>query len=402
MFYLLDILLKLTIFLRYFEKGVVFSLEIWYTFNYIIRKKDGTGGFFMKKRIFIGSSSESLDVAHTIQENLERDFECTIWTQDVFKPSEYTLESLEETLDIFDYGVFVFSPDDELTIRGENSRSIRDNVLFEFGLFVGHLGREHVFFVVPRDAPSLHIPSDLVGITSLSYNAKRTDGNLVAALGPTCNKIAKEIKSRESYFIQLVRSKYDIMSNKYPLKRSIRYLDTACVFDSRTSFDNCIGIQRVFAQANEIKAVGISLNSIIINWGTNQLMRLIRDSNCKVTLLFLDPDGISTKERERDEQLPEGTIAQLTKTNINLVKKAISGLETNGDKLIFRIYDKMPFINMYIINNEIIILQHYLSGLRGQDSPVYVIRDEGNETGLFRLYNEIFNKIWDEAVALNE
>jgi hypothetical protein len=356
----------------------------------------------MRKRVFIGSSSESLEIAHIIQENLEMDFECTVWNQDVFKPSEYTLESLEETLDVYDYGIFVFSPDDEVTIRGEEYRGIRDNVLFEFGLFVGRLGREHVFFIVPKEARALHIPSDLVSITSLSYDANRTDKNWNAALGPACNKIRKEIKSRENNAIQLARNKYDIINNKYPSIRSIRYLDTACVFDSRTSFDNCIGIQRIFSQSKEIKAVGISLNSIILNWGTANLTHAVRNTGCQIKMLFLNPDCKVTKSREKDESLIEGTISQLTKTNINLLKKAIMELGCEGDKLSYRVYSKVPFINMYIINNEIIILQHYLSGLRGQESPVYVIRDEGNETGLFHLYNTVFDRVWDGAVTQND
>jgi hypothetical protein len=354
------------------------------------------------KKLFIGSSSESLDIAITIQENLERDFECTVWTQDIFKPSEYTLESLEDTLDFFDYGIFVFSPDDELTIRNEEQRSVRDNVLFEFGLFVGRLGREHAFFLLPRGVESIHVPSDLAGVTSLSYDPNRTDNNLNAALGPACHKIKKEINSRESSAFQLARDKYDIINNKYPTRRSVRYLDTACVFDSKTAFDNCIGVQRIFSHADEIKAIGISLNSILMNWGTNNLVKLVRERKCCIKLLFLEPNSTSTKLREKDEALIEGTISQVTSTNINLLKKVIGELGDDAKYLTYKVYDRMPFINMYIINNKIIILQHYLPGKRGQESPVYVIRDEGNETGLFCSYNEIFNQLWNEAIVANE
>ena len=355
----------------------------------------------MKRRIFLGSSAESLHIANIIQENLERDFECTVWTQDIFRPSEYTLAALEEALDVFEYGIFVFSPDDKLTIRNEEFNSIRDNILFEFGLFVGRLGRENTFFVTPRDNINFHLPSDLIGVTPLSYDANRTDRNLNAALGPACNKIKKEIERKEKYTVQIVRNQYDILNNKYPLRRSIRYLDTACVFDSRTSFDNCIGVQRIFSQAKDIKAIGISLNSIIMNWGTNNLIQLIQETNCRIMFLLLDPNSSATKLREINESLFEGTIAQVTQTNINLLKRTIIELGDNGNKLAYRLYDTTPYINMYIIDNKIIILQHYLSGLRGQESPVYVVRDEGHETGLFNTYNALFKRTWEEAKISN-
>lgn len=356
----------------------------------------------MKKRVFIGSSAESLYISKNIQEIMEREFECTVWDQDIFKPSEYTLEALEEVLDCFEYGIFIFSPDDKLIIRNEEFYSIRDNILFEFGLFVGRLGRENTFFIIPRNNGKIHLPSDLVGVTLLSYDATRSDNNLNAALGPACNKIVKQIRSSESAISQIARNQYDILNNKYPLKRSIRYLDTACVFDSRTSFDNCIGVQRLFSQASEIKAMGISLSSITLNWGRNNFTRLIKDSKSQISLLFLDPNSDSTKMREIDELLPQGTISQVTQTNLNIINQIIKELGNDQNRLRYRLYNKYPYINMYIIDNKIIILQHYLSGLRGQEAPVFIIRDEGNDNGLFRCYNALFQKTWEEAQQPNE
>ena len=66
----------------------------------------------MKPRIFIGSSIEALDVAYAIQENLIYDSNSTVWTQGIFKISNNSLDDLNNALNNFDFGIFVFKPDD--------------------------------------------------------------------------------------------------------------------------------------------------------------------------------------------------------------------------------------------------------------------------------------------------
>jgi predicted nucleotide-binding protein len=95
-----------------------------------------------KPRAFIGSSSESLGVAYAVQQNLADDVEAVVWNQGVFELSLSTIESLTKSLANTDFGIFVFSPDDIARIRGTDAHTVRDNVSFEFGLFVGRLGRE--------------------------------------------------------------------------------------------------------------------------------------------------------------------------------------------------------------------------------------------------------------------
>jgi len=140
-----------------------------------------------KPRVFIGSSSEGLGIAEHLQLGLERAAECTIWSQGVFGLSRGNLENLVEAASQYDYAVLVLTPDDLITKRGRTENSPRDNVLFEFGFFMGALGREHTFMVHCHD-DSLELPSDLAGVARATFG-KRTDGNLEAALGPVCTRL---------------------------------------------------------------------------------------------------------------------------------------------------------------------------------------------------------------------
>ena len=147
----------------------------------------------MKPKLFIGSSSERLDIAYAVQENLERFVEATVWTQGIFDLSKTTIESLMDVLEETDFGLFVFAPDDISLIRSAEKSIVRDNVIFELGLFVGRLGRERAFIVHSADISDFHIPTDLLGITPAIYQSDRTDGNIVAALGPACSRVQRSI-----------------------------------------------------------------------------------------------------------------------------------------------------------------------------------------------------------------
>ena len=124
----------------------------------------------MRPRLFIGSSSEGLDVARAIQAAVYYDAEPIVWSQGVFGLSGGTLETLVQGSDQFDFAVFVLTPDDLVIKRRVRGNAPRDDVLFELGLFMGKLGRERTFFVYCQ-ADHLLIPSDLAGVTGAAYLA---------------------------------------------------------------------------------------------------------------------------------------------------------------------------------------------------------------------------------------
>lgn len=146
-----------------------------------------------KPKIFIGSSVEGLNIAYAVQQNLKHDAEITVWDQGVFELSQTIIESLIAILEKCDFAIFVFSPDDITRIRKKQFLSVRDNVIFELGMFIGKLGRHRSFIIMP-DKPAFHIPTDLLGITAGKYDTSRTDGSFQAATGPVCHQIRIQIK----------------------------------------------------------------------------------------------------------------------------------------------------------------------------------------------------------------
>lgn len=142
-----------------------------------------------KPRIFLGSSAEGLSVANAIQAGLSHDrMLVKLWTNHVFASSSYTLDDLLLESAKADFAVFVVLGEDMTKSRGTESVSPRDNVVLELGIFMGALGRTRSLIVRPRGA-DLKIPSDLLGLNVIDYDATVPLEDLSSVLGPVCTEI---------------------------------------------------------------------------------------------------------------------------------------------------------------------------------------------------------------------
>lgn len=183
-----------------------------------------------KPKVFIGSSSEALDYAYGVQENLMESTFPTVWKQGVFKPSQSNLESLVKAMDDFEFGIFIFSPDDISIIRDTRNLSVRDNVIFELGLFIGRLGRDKCFIITPTDDKDIHFPTDILGFNPLKYDEKHP--NITASLGVACSKINKSIK--EQFEIQKIS--HELRNIKQSKKIYIQSKKSDDVLESKNGF----------------------------------------------------------------------------------------------------------------------------------------------------------------------
>lgn len=120
-------------------------------------------------RIFIICSVEALPIARLIHNGLQHDpFDVIIWSEGVFKVTNYTLETLEHEVDQADFAIAVAHSDDVLEIRETQWPVPRDNVIFELGLFMGRLGRARAILMEPREG-KVRLPSDFSGLTTIHY-----------------------------------------------------------------------------------------------------------------------------------------------------------------------------------------------------------------------------------------
>ncbi|URZ03035.1 nucleotide-binding protein [Clostridium felsineum] len=125
-----------------------------------------------KKKIFFGSSKESVDTMDEVAAVVATlGYSTLTWNspnQGVFIAGDSTLDSLINTSKKVDGAIFIFNDDDKIWCRDEIMKgTVRDNVLFEYGLFMGELGKLKVAFV-SKNKPKL--ASDLEGVVYIDAN----------------------------------------------------------------------------------------------------------------------------------------------------------------------------------------------------------------------------------------
>lgn len=190
----------------------------------------------MNKRIpslFIASTVEGLQLAEKVQIILNNNFDTKMWNQGLITPNSYTLEALIDLANQFDGAVFLFTFDDTTTIRKSEYKTVRDNIIFEYGLFIGSIGKKNTLFVIDEDMKSTHLPSDFIGINPIKYKTEGRDLNSVAGV------ISSQIKQ---YFdeINQTTSVKDLNIEKEHIKfekEKLKFFNDIKRFLENNSFD---------------------------------------------------------------------------------------------------------------------------------------------------------------------
>jgi predicted nucleotide-binding protein len=113
-----------------------------------------------KTRIFIGSSSASKTQAKAVVKAFESPTVEFVPWWGAFTPGRTLLEDLDSIKAKVDAALLLFAPEAESTVRGNVVQTPNLNVLFEFGYFYGHFGKQKVAML---KYGSFYLPSDLGG-----------------------------------------------------------------------------------------------------------------------------------------------------------------------------------------------------------------------------------------------
>ncbi|MDD3038988.1 TIR domain-containing protein [Bacteroides sp.] len=167
-------------------------------------KKTSTNGICNsdKPKIFIGSSTNGLSYATAVKSVIEKKklkIDVDIWDNVFGDDNDVNIEVLEKAIEKYKYSIFIFSPDDTIKMSNDNEEKKipRDNVIFEYGLFMGKNGRHNTFFIVPQEWKGLRIITDIDGMNRFPYTENE---NKDSAVRSSCDKILEVIqKDKTSY-----------------------------------------------------------------------------------------------------------------------------------------------------------------------------------------------------------
>jgi hypothetical protein len=137
----------------------------------------------MKRKLFIGSSSEGLPIARQLKAKV--DYNCGDWISSeiwkdgsVFSMNKNALDCLVNASRKYEYGILVATKDDIVKSRRKVRAAPRDNVMFEMGMFLGSLGLTRAFLLVEEESK---LPTDYNGVT-VPYFQKGIVGSLEKAM----------------------------------------------------------------------------------------------------------------------------------------------------------------------------------------------------------------------------
>lgn len=144
-----------------------------------------------KINVFIGGSSESLNQAKVLKVSLESygNIDCSIWNHGIFEFNKSFLEALTNASYSFDFGILVATSDDIALIRDSLKDIPRDNVIFEYGLFLGSMGNTKTFLLQEK---GVNLPSDLLGYTTPRFEQNFTEENWLELAKDLNDKITEE------------------------------------------------------------------------------------------------------------------------------------------------------------------------------------------------------------------
>lgn len=74
--------------------------------------------------------------------------------------------------------------------------------------------------------------------------------------------------------------------------------------------------------------------------------------------------------------------------------------ESAQEHLMIARYDETIRFNITLIDRSLAVIQPYLHGIRGLEAPTFMLRSDGESTGLFPTFERNFEWLWDRSTVV--
>lgn len=179
------------------------------------------------------------------------------------------------------------------------------------------------------------------------------------------------------------------------------YADVIGIFTTRAEFTSKMPPEQLLANATGVRAAGLSLNMICQHYPDQQLVRII-EAGTTLQCLFLDPGGKAIRAREREEGHRLGALSKLTELNIRMLTERV-GERLSPEartRLQLAIYDETIRFNIFLVDGRLGVIQPYLPTARGVDSPTLLVQRRDDGVGLFPIFAQVFDSLWERGKLL--
>lgn len=175
-------------------------------------------------------------------------------------------------------------------------------------------------------------------------------------------------------------------------------VDLESVYTSRAEFNSVMPPQALFNAARDVRAAGLSLNTLFQHYSGRKLTGLLLDG-ARLQTLFLDPDGAAIKVREAEEHYAPGHLTALGNMNLTIARGIRDQLPPEAaERFEIRMYDECVRFNITLIDNSLCIVQPYLPDTRGVDSPTFVARNGlSPDGGLYQIFEQVYESVWNRG-----
>lgn len=165
----------------------------------------------MKPKIFISSSAKGMEFVNALTEKLSKAADPIVWSANELSLSGNIIEKLNEYIEESNYGVFFIAPDELSENNDGHINIVKENILFELGLWLGKKGKDSMVIVAPDNIKNNIFPSDIKILKNKYYSVNKNDLNKKGAVESTFDIINKEILDNVIFYPS---SNYDANINE--------------------------------------------------------------------------------------------------------------------------------------------------------------------------------------------